>query len=84
VFFQFSTDYIEIFSKCFFFQSRLNDAIKYEITLLHSEHFTLQSAHFALFFQQLGKITIKKVRKTVQNVRFVPQNVHCAVLLGQI
>ena len=50
-FFQFLTDCIEIFSKCFFFQARLNGTIKSDLTLLHSAHFTLHIAHFALFFQ---------------------------------
>jgi hypothetical protein len=51
-FLQFLTDYIEIFSKCFFFEGPLIDTIKSDLILLHSAHFALQSAHFALFFHQ--------------------------------
>jgi hypothetical protein len=50
-FFQFSTEFIEIFRKCFSFQGSLNDAIKSDLTLLYSAHFALGSAHFALFFR---------------------------------
>ena len=48
--FQFSTEFIEIFRKCFSFQGSLNDAIKSDLTLLYSAHFALGSTHIALFF----------------------------------
>ena len=79
-FLQFLTDYIEIFSKSFFFKGLLNDTIKFDIILRHSTHFALQSAHFST------KLYLKNKNdgKTVQNVSFAVQNVHCAVMLGQI
>ena len=62
-FFQFSTNYIDIFSKCFFFLGRLNSAIKSDLTPLHSAHFSLHSAHFALFFQLYLHLKTKKFEK---------------------
>jgi hypothetical protein len=47
----FSTDFSEIFSISFFFQGRLNDVVKSDLTLPHSAHFALHSSHFALFFK---------------------------------
>ena len=51
-FFQFSTDYTEIFSKCFFFWGCLNDAIKSDLTPQHSAHY---SVHICLEFDVFDK-----------------------------
>ena len=50
-FLQFLTYVNEILSISFFFPARLNRAIRFDLTLLHSAHLALQSAHFALFSQ---------------------------------
>ena len=46
----FSTNFSEILSISEFFRGRLNGTFKSDITLPHSAHFALQSAHFALTF----------------------------------
>ena len=50
-FLQFLTYVNEILSISFFFPGCLDRAIRFDLTLLHSAHLALQSAHFALFSQ---------------------------------
>ena len=83
-FLQFSTNFSETLSKCFFFRGSLNRAIRSDLTLLHSAHFALHSAHFAPKKNQLSTLKNKKDGKPVQNAPCAMQNVHCAVVLGQI
>ena len=69
--------YIEILSISFFIRGRLNRAIRSEECLWNPN----SRLHTKLQFSSLKN---KKFGKPVQNGRCAVQNVHCAVVLGQI